>query len=296
MGTKEDDWVEHLFIVSTHDYVLFFTDRGQVYWLKVYDIPQGGRAARGKPVVNLVQIGAQERIAAFVGVRDFSDDQFLMFATAKGVVKKTVLSAYGNPRANGINAINIDDGDELIEVMVTSGANDVVLATRNGMSIRFHERDARNMGRATTGVRGIQLVAGDRVIGMVIIRRESTLLVVTENGLGKRSALADYRVQKRGGRGIITLKRSAKTGAVVALKEVIPQDELMMVTKHGVIIRVPVEGIRVIGRNTQGVKVMNLDSGDTLVDVARVVTEDIAEQGEAAEVVVQGRDQREMEL
>ncbi len=297
MGTKEDDWVEHLFIASTHDYVLFFTSDGQVYWLKVYDIPQGGRAARGRPVVNLLQLKPEEGIAAFVAVRDFTDDQYLVFATALGTVKKTVLSAYSNPRSSGINAINIEAGDELIEVQVTTGNNDVVLATRNGLSIRFSEKDVREMGRATAGVRGIKLTAADRVIGMVVIRRDATLLVVTEKGLGKRSELSDYRVQKRGGKGIITVKKSEKTGAVVTLKEVLPQDELMMVTRHGVIIRVPADGIRVIGRNTQGVRVMNLDEGDTVVDVARVVLED--EDGEevvGSEVVGQGRDQREMEL
>jgi len=295
MGTKEDDWVEHLFIASTHDYVLFFTDSGQIYWLKVYDIPQGGRAARGRPIVNLIQIKPQERIAAFVSVRDFDEERSLMFATAKGMVKKTALSAYGNPRASGINAINIEPGDELIDVRITDGSNDIVLATRGGMSIRFSEKDARPMGRATTGVRGIQLDDDDRVIGMVVIRREATLLVVTERGLGKRSVLSDYRVQKRGGKGIITLKRTEKTGAVVALKEVLPDDELMLVTRQGVIIRLPVEGIRVIGRNTQGVKVMNLDLGDTVVDVARVVRED-DEAADTVEVVAEGRDQREMEI
>ena len=242
----------------------------------------------------MIQIKQEEGIAAFLSVREFTDDRYLMFATAKGQIKKTVLSAYGNPRANGIRAINIEEGDELIEVQVTSGSNDVVLATRNGMSIRFEEKGAREMGRATGGVRGIQLTAGDRVIGMVIVRRDSTLLVVTERGMGKRSALSDYRVQKRGGKGIITLKRNEKTGAVVALKEVLPQDELMMVTRHGVIIRVPADGVRVIGRNTQGVKVMNLDTGDTIVDVARVVSEDV--EPEDTEVVAPGRDQREMEL
>ncbi len=296
VGMKEDDWVEHLFVASTHDYVLFFTDTGQVYWLKVYDIPQGGRAARGKPIVNLIQINAQERIAAFVTVREFADDQFLVFATASGIVKKTALSAYGNPRSSGINAINVDEGDELIEVQITDGTNDVVLATRNGMSIRFSEKDVREMGRATTGVRGIQLVQDDRVIGMVVIRRDATLLVVSERGLGKRSQLSDYRVQKRGGKGIITVKRTEKTGAVVALKEVLPDDELMLVTRHGVIIRLPVEGIRVIGRNTQGVKVMNLDTGDSVMDVARVVREDEEEEPDTGQVVAPGRDQREMEI
>jgi DNA gyrase subunit A len=298
MGTKEDDWVEHLFIASTHDYVLFVTHNGQLYWLKVYDIPQGGRAARGKPIINLIQVKADERIAAFVGVREFSESRYMMFVTAKGIVKKTALSAYGNPRANGINAINIESGDELIDAQITDGTNDIVLATRDGMSIRFGEKDAREMGRATTGVRGIMLDAADRVIGMVVVRRDAQLLVVSEKGLGKRSPLQDYRLQKRGGKGIITLKVTEKTGAVVALKEVLPDDELMMVTRHGVIIRLPVEGIRVSGRNTQGVKVMNLDAGDTVVDVARVVREEEGPEDDdtETEIVAEGRDQREMEL
>jgi DNA gyrase subunit A len=302
MGTKEEDWVEHLFIASTHDYVLFFTQNGQVYWLKVYDIPQGGRAARGKPIINLIQIGDGERIAAFVGVRQFDDQHFLVFATAKGTVKKTGLSAYGNPRTTGINAINIESGDELIDVQVTDGSNDVVLATRHGMSIRFHENDVREMGRATTGVRGITLEGDDRVVGMVVIRRDAMLLVVTEKGLGKRSELADYRVQRRGGKGIITLKRTDRTGNIVALKEVLPEDELMVITRQGVIIRMPVEGIRVSGRNTQGVRVMNLDDGDTVVDVTRVVREDENGQGngengaDEPEVISPGHDQREMDV
>ena len=277
---KEDDWIEHLFIASTHDYVMFFSDKGQVYWLKVHEIPQGGRAARGKPVIQCIAIRPDERISALVPVKQFVDTKWLMFATRNGTVKKTVLSAYGNPRANGINAINIEEGDELIDVQITDGNNDIVFATRGGMSIRFHESDAREMGRATTGVKGIELDAGDAVIGMVVIQRESTLLVVAENGFGKRSELADYRVQKRGGKGIITFHNTEKTGALVALKEVLPDDELMMITKGGIIIRVPVEGIRVIGRNTQGVRVMHLDEGDLLVDVARVVKED---EGEAEE-------------
>jgi len=245
-----------------------------VYWLKVYDIPQGGRAARGKPIINLIEIQSGERIAAFVNVREFSDTQYLMFATADGTIKKTKLSAYGNPRSSGINAINIDRGDELIDVRLTDGTNDIVLATSRGMSIRFSEKDAREMGRATAGVRGIQLQGDNRVIEMVVVRRDATLLVISEKGMGKRSELTDYRVQKRGGKGIITLKCTDKTGYIVALKEVQPDDELMMVTGNGVIIRVPVDGIRVIGRNTQGVKVMNLDAGDVVKDVARVVKED----------------------
>src|SRR5438309_2290809 len=278
--TKDDDWVEHLFIASTHDYLMFFTQGGHCYWLKVHEIPQAARAARGKPIISCVAMKPDERLAALVPVREFSEDQYLFFATKDGVVKKTVLSAYGNPRSSGINAINIEKGDELIDVQVTDGKNDIVLATRHGMSIRFHEQDVRDMGRAATGVNGIALDKKDHVIDMVVVRRASTLLTVTSRGMGKRSELDEYRVQHRGGRGIITLKRTDKTGDVVALKEVLPDDELMMITKKGIMIRVPVEGIRISGRNTQGVKVMNLTTGDLLVDVARVVKEDEAEDGE----------------
>jgi DNA gyrase subunit A len=278
---KADDWVEHLFIASTHDYLMFFSNRGQVYWLKVHEIPQAGRAARGKPVVNCIAMKSDEQIAALVPVREFTDDQSLIFATRQGTVKKTVLSAYGNVRAAGICGINVEKDDELIDVQVCGQNSDIILATKDGMSIRFHHGDVRDMGRATTGVKGIELEKGDEVIGMVVLRREASLLVVSEKGYGKRSELSDYRVQKRGGKGIITLKKTEKTGSIVALKEVIPDDELMMITRHGVIIRLPVDGIRVIGRNTQGVKVMNLDTGDTVVDVARVVKED---EGGAEEV------------
>src|SRR5436309_1109209 len=272
--TKEDDWVEHLFIASTHDYVMFFTQQGQCYWLKVHEIPQAARAARGKPVVNCVAMKPDERIASLVPVREFSDEQFLFFATKQGVVKKTRLSEFGNPRSVGIRAINIEKGDELIDVQVTDGRNDLVLATRHGMSIRFHEQDVRDMGRTATGVWGIALDKKDQVVDLVVIRRSATLLAVTERGMGKRSELDENRVQHRGGRGIITLKRNEKTGAIVALKEVQPEDELMMITKKGIMIRVPVDGIRVTGRNTQGVKVMNLTPGDLVVDVARIVKED----------------------
>src|SRR5256712_583686 len=271
---REDDWVEHLFIASTHDYVMFFTQQGQCYWLKVHEVPQAARAARGKPMVSCIAIKPDERIAALVPVREFSDDQYLLFATKNGVVKKTVLSEFGNPRSVGIRAINIEKGDELIDVQVTDGKNDIVLATRHGMSIRFHEKDVRDMGRTTTGVKGIELEKRDRVIDMVVVRRKSTLLAMTEKGIGKRSELDEYRIQHRGGRGIITLKRSDKTGDIVGLKEVLPDDELMMITKKGIMIRVPVEGIRISGRNTQGVKVMNLTPGDLVVDVASVVKED----------------------
>ena len=284
METKELDWVEHLFIASTHDYLMFFSDRGTVYWLKVHEIPQGGRAARGKPVVNCINIREGERVSALVPVRKFGDDEWLMFVTRNGTVKKTVMSAYGNVRTVGINAINIDADDELIDVQKTRGNDDIVLATSFGMSIRFHETDAREMGRATGGVKGIELDQGDHVIGMVVVKERAELLVVSERGIGKRSVLGDYRVQRRGGKGIITMQQTEKTGKLIALKDVVPEDELMMITKGGVIIRCPVEGIRVSGRNTQGVKLMNLDAGDQIVDVARVQKEEGEEVEDGAEI------------
>jgi DNA gyrase subunit A len=286
--TKEEDWIEHLFIASTHDYLMFFTNTGQLYWLKVHEIPQGGRASRGKPVVNCIAIKPDERVSATVAVREFSAEKGLIFATSHGTVKKTSLAEYGNVRSTGIRAINIEDGDELIDVQLCDDASDIVLATADGMSIRFHQGDVREMGRVATGVKGIELDGDDKVIGMVVIRRDATLLVVSEKGYGKRSELSDYRVQKRGGKGIITLKRTDKTGALVALMEVQPDNELMLITKHGVIIRQPVEGIRVISRNTQGVKVINLDAGDAVMDVARVVKED--DEGVEGEVAAEAEE------
>jgi DNA gyrase subunit A len=283
-GLKEEDFIEHLFIASTHDYILFFTDDGRCYWLKVHEIPQAGRAARGKPVVNLINVAANTPISAMVPVREFSDSQYLLFATKLGTVKKTALSQYSNPRSNGIKAIKIDKDDELIDVQITTGSNDIVLATQHGLSIRFHEADVREMGRDTTGVKGIELRSGDVVKGMVVVKRDATLLVVTDKGMGKRSPIDAYRVQRRGGKGIITLNRTDKTGNVVSLKEVLPDDELMLITKHGVVIRMPVKGIRVAGRNTQGVKLVNLDDGDRVCDVARVVIEEDEQgSGEAME-------------
>ncbi len=275
MGTKEEDWVEHLFVASTHDYLMIFTRRGQIYWLKVYQIPPAGRTARGKPIVNLLRIDKDEEIASIVRVREFTDDQSLMFATQGGQVKKTSLAEYGNVRATGINAINIREGDRLIDVKLTDGTNDVILATRNGKSIRFAESDAREMGRATQGVRGINLAEGDSVIGMVVVRRGGSLLTATERGMGKRSSVDDYRSQRRGGKGLINLKTTPKTGLVVAVREVTDEDVLMLVTRNGVINRQSAAEIRVIGRNTQGVRLISLDDGDELVDVARVIADDV---------------------
>jgi DNA gyrase subunit A len=279
---KDEDFVEHLFIASTHDYILFFADDGRCFSIKVHEVPQLGRATKGKPIVNLINVSADTKVSAMLPVREFTDDQFLFFTTKKGTVKKTVLSAYANIRSTGIKAIKIEEGDQLIDVQITSGANDIVLATRHGLSIRFHEQDARDMGRDTTGVKGIELGKDDEVIGMVVIKREANLLVVTERGMGKCSPIDEYRVQKRGGKGIITLHRTEKTGDAVSIKEVLPDDELMVITQNGMIIRMPVKGIRISGRNTQGVRLVDLEPNDCVNDVARVVPDDEGEEGEEA--------------
>jgi DNA gyrase subunit A len=289
--TKEADWVEHLFLARTHDYLMFFTREGQCYWLKVHEIPQGSRGSRGKPIVNLINVEPDEKIAALVPVREFSHDKHLIFATRKGVVKKTALSAYGNPRKVGLNAINVLEGDELISVQIAGGDCEVILATYDGMAIRFPEWGIREMGRATTGVRGIDLQGDDRVVGMVVTKPGTTLLVVTETGMGKRTDVEAYRLQKRGGKGVINIRTSDKTGRVVAIMEVHPGDELMLITRQGVINRQPVNGIRVIGRNTQGVQLVKLSARDAVMDVARVVNEDappepiVSEETETAEIV-----------
>jgi DNA gyrase subunit A len=279
--SKEDDWVEGLFIASTHEYILFFTDRGRCYWLKVYEIPEGGRLSRGKPVVQLVGIGKDERMAAYVPVKEFKEGLYLIMASRQGTVKKSDLLDYSHPKRGGIIAAKIRDDDSLIDVRLTDGTQDVILATHEGQAVRFHESDARPMGRVSTGVRGVRLGKGDYVIGMVDVKREGSLLVVTENGMGKRSEIADYRVTRRGGKGVITVRVTDKTGKMVTIKEVVDSDELMIITQQGQVIRLPLSGVRVMGRATQGVRLINLDEGDRVVDVARVVVkeEEGAENG-----------------
>ncbi|HZF67236.1 MAG TPA: DNA gyrase C-terminal beta-propeller domain-containing protein, partial [Gemmatirosa sp.] len=277
---------ERLFIASTHDYIMIFTDDGRCFWLKVHEIPQAGRATRGKPIVNLINTSPETGIRAIVPVREFRDDHFLLFATRNGTVKKSRLSEYGNVRNVGIKAIKIEDGDALIDVQITGGQNDVVLATRHGLSIRFPEADVREMGRDTTGVKGVTLRPDDRVVSMVVVRRaDATLLLVTEKGMGKVTDLTEYRVQGRGGKGIITGKLTDKTGLLVSLMEVVQDDEIMLITKQGVIIRSAVNEVRNTGRNAQGVRLVNLDAKDEVCSVARVVVEkdDGSEPGEAGE-------------
>ncbi len=281
--TKEEDFVEHLFIASTHEYILFFTSAGKCYWLKVHEIPQGGKLAKGKPIVNLLALQEGEKVAAMLPVRKFDDQHYIILCTRQGTIKKTVLSAFSNPRKGGIIAIGIDKGDQLIDAALTDGQSEIVLATRQGMAIRFHEEKVRDMGRGAYGVRGITLEEKDYLIGMVVVRREATLLVVTEKGYGKRTDISDYRVTNRGGKGVINLKVTDKVGEVVAIKEAIDSDELMIITQKGIIIRQPIGKIKVIGRNTQGVRLINLDSGDRVVDVARVVPEEEEVDGSGGE-------------
>ncbi|MCL7971839.1 MAG: DNA gyrase subunit A [marine benthic group bacterium] len=270
MDTKEEDWVEHLFLASTHDYLCVFTARGQMYWLKVHEIPLASRISRGKPVVNLLNISKDEKIASILRVREFDLDRYVVFATRSGQVKKTSLAAYRHVRSKGINAINIDNEDRLIDARLTDGDNDLILATRKGMAIRFSERDVRGMGRAARGVRGVRLKEGDEVVGAVVVREGASLLTVTSRGGGKRTSVDGYRVQRRGGQGLINFRLSEKTGDVVGVREVTDDDELMLVTRNGVINRQPASQIRVIGRATQGVRVIALDDGDELVDIAKV--------------------------
>ena len=275
MNTKAEDWVEHLFVASTHDYLMAFTDQGRCHWVKVWGIPHGGRYAKGKPIVNFLHLAPGEKVASVLPVREFSGDRFLLFCTRNGVVKKTPLSAYGNVRSVGLYAIKFREGDELIDVRITDGSNEVVLATRLGKAIRFHESDVRSMGRNTEGVMGIRLARGDEVVGMVVVRRpDETLLTATEHGMGKRSEIRNYRFQGRGGMGVINLKVSENSGPVVAVRAVTDDDQLMVITRNGVVNRQPVSDMRVIGRVTQGVRLVNLDKGDSVVDVARVVGDD----------------------
>jgi DNA gyrase subunit A len=270
-STKEEDFVEHLFIASTHSYILFITDNGRCYWLKVHEVPQAGRLSRGKAIVNMIEIGKEERIATFVHTKEFDEKHFLVIATRKGCIKKTVLSSYSNPRRAGIVAIGIDEGDSVIDASVTDGNQDVILAKRQGKAIRFPEKMVRAMGRSAGGVRGVTLEKDDDVVSMIAAAGEGTLLVVTENGYGKRSPFEDYRVTGRGGKGIITVKNTPRNGPVVTVMQVSDNDELMIITTRGVIIRRPIQGVSVMGRNTQGVRLIQLDEGDKVGAVARVV-------------------------
>ncbi|HOX98908.1 MAG TPA: DNA gyrase subunit A [Smithella sp.] len=273
MGTKEEDFVEKIFIASTHNYLLIFTSAGKVYWLKVYQIPQAGRAAKGKAIVNLVNLAPGEKVMATLPVREFVDDKFIVMVTKKGTIKKTELTAYANPRAGGIIAISIDEGDELVEVQLTMGNQDVFIATKQGMAIRFKEDDVRDMGRTARGVRGISLEEGDEVIGMDIPAQNTFMLTVSENGFGKCTPVDEYRVQSRGGKGTINLKTVEKVGNVSGVLQVVGEDNVMLISSAGKVIRLKVQEIPVNHRVTQGVKLIDLEPEEKLVGVARTTSE-----------------------
>ncbi len=272
MRPKDEDFVENLFIASTHSYVLIFTSRGKVYWLKVHEIPQGGRAARGKAIVNLLNLEADEQVMTILPVKEFEEGRFIITATQKGTVKKTDLLAYSNPRQGGIIALTIDEGDSLIAARLTDGSMDILLASHNGKSIRFNESDARPMGRTARGVRGMMLEGGDEIIGMEVVSdaTASTLVTITETGYGKRTSLTEYRVQSRGGKGIITIKTGGRNGQVVDVKLVEDESDLMFITDRGKVLRTRVSALSVIGRNTMGVRLMVLEADERIVAVAKL--------------------------
>jgi DNA gyrase subunit A len=271
METKEEDFVERLFTASAHSYILFFTNKGRVYWLKVHQIPEASRQAKGKAIVNLIQLSREERVTAALPVREFTPEHFILMATKKGIIKKTELESYSHPRPSGIIAITLEEGDDLISAEVTDGERDVFLGTRDGLSIRFSETDVREIGRAGKGVIGIRLEESNEVVGMEIVRDDSTILTVTEKGYGKRSTLEDYRSQGRGGKGIITIKTTEKNGRVIGMAQVSEDDEIILITTNGKVLRIRTKDISVQGRNTQGVRLFDIDEGDKVVSFAKVV-------------------------
>lgn len=276
--TKEDDFIEYLFVTSTHNYMLFFSDKGKVYWQKVYNLPEGTRQSRGQPIVNLIEIEKDEHITAFIPVKEFKEDNYLALITKKGTIKKTSLDAYSHPRKGGIIAINLDDDDSLVTALLTDGNNKLLVATKNGMAVKFHETNARAIGRTARGVRAISLKNKDEVVGMIHGDDSKTVLTVTENGYGKRSSIADYRLINRGGIGVRNIVCSERNGPVVNIKLVEDEDDVMVISRNGIIIRVPCRGISVIGRNTQGVRIMSMKSqDDNVISIAKVVQEDVVE-------------------
>jgi len=268
--TKEEDFVEYLFIASMHSYILFFTTIGKVYWIKVHELPQASRAARGKPIVNLLSLEPGEKVSAFLTVKEFQEGRYIVFATKNGLIKKTELMAYANPRSSGIRAIGLEERDEVIGVRLTDGSQEIILSTADGQSIRFKEEQVRPTGRGTFGVVGMKLDAGDKVVSMEMLSLGYDILTVAEGGYGKRTEVTEYRLQSRGGKGIITMKTTDKTGRVIGVQQVTEEDQLMLVTNAGKIIRLRIKDIRIIGRNTQGVRLIELEEGERVVSLARL--------------------------
>jgi DNA gyrase subunit A len=281
--TKEEDFVESLFIASMHSFILFFTTIGKVYWIKVHELPQASRAARGKPIVNLLNLEPGEKVSAFLAVREFQEGRFIIFATKKGLIKKTELMAYAHPRPSGIRAIGLEDGDEVIGVRLTDGQQELILSTAEGQSIRFKEEQVRPTGRGTFGVVGMRLDPDDHVVSMEILTRGFDVLTVADGGFGKRTQMDEYRLQSRGGKGIITMKTTEKTGRVIGVQQVTEDDQLMLVTNAGKIIRMRIKDIRIIGRNTQGVRLIELEEGERVVSLARLAEKEEEEEIEGEE-------------
>ena len=278
--TKDDDFVEHLFTASTHNTMLFFTDQGKCHWLKVHQIPQASRTSQGRAIVNLIGCETGEKVNAFVSVKEFSDSNYIIMATKKGMINRTSLSLYSKPRKGGVFAMEIKDGDELIQAKISNGHDNIIMATRDGKSIRFKEEDVRATGRRTKGVRGITIGTEDEVIGMLVLKNDGHVLVASENGYGKKSPTTEYRTQQRSGKGVYTLKKTEKTGSLVSILEVVNTDDIMIITSAGVMIRQATNEIRTIGRNTQGVRLIRLDEGAKISSVAKVVKEDEDEEEE----------------
>jgi DNA gyrase subunit A len=278
--TRDEDFVEHLFVASTHSYLMFFTTTGKVYWLKVHEMPQAGRAARGRAVSNLLQL-KDEKLSAFLPVREFKEGHYLIFATRRGLVKKTDLMQYSSPRPSGLIAIALEDGDEVVGVRLTDGRSEVILSTADGQAIRFEESEVRPMGRSTYGVRGMTLDEGDQIVSIDLVEPGASLLAVAEKGYGKRTEMDEYRQTHRGGKGIITMKTTDKTGRVIGLRMVTDDDQIMLVSSGGKVVRIRVNEIRVIGRNTQGVRLIDLEEGERVAAVARLAErEDEGEPGD----------------
>ena len=283
-GTREDDFMEHMFVASTHDYILIFTDKGRCYWLKVFEVPEGGRTSKGKSISSLIGKTPEETIASFIAVKSFDDKHFVLMVSREGMIKKVLLSEFSNPRRGGITAANMKGNDAMTDVKLVDGKHDVIIGTANGMAIRFHEEEIRPMGRSAAGVRGIRLGKEDKVVGAVTLHRKGTsILVTTEKGFGKRSEEDEYRVSHRGGKGIKTVKVTDKTGRMVAIREVLNTDDIVVVTKDGIIIRQHASEVRMAGRNTQGVRLIRLQENDVVADVAVVIAEEEEEKKIAAE-------------
>jgi DNA gyrase subunit A len=282
MTTRDEDAVRHLFVASTHDYILVFTSSGKMYWLKVHEIPDVSSSGRGRPVVNMIQIGPDEKVCAMLNVREFSEGKFVVMASHKGYVKKTALSAFSNVRANGIIALTLDPGDDVLGVDLSDGAGEIFMATAKGKSIRYKESDVRPMGRNARGVIGIRMAEDDRLVEMEVLSGKPNILSVTANGYGKRTAVGEYRLQGRGGSGIINIRTTGRNGLVVGATEISDEDQVLIITSHGKIIRMDASGISRIGRATQGVRLIQMEGGDQVV--AAIRTEEREEEGKSAPV------------